>query len=171
MQKQYIYYFLLFPGVIIHELSHVVGCILTGARIKDIQLFSKTGGFVVHEKPFLPYIGNFIISLLPLLAGAAISYFILKSQFFGFDLREINGQKIVYFYLLITILLTMFPSYQDIKNAGTVYFLLILTILIYGQKINLNPIFDNLVSSGLICVAILLIANLLVISLNSIKWK
>jgi len=55
------------PGIIIHECAHVMGCIITGARIKKIVLLSKEGGMVVHTEPALPLFGTVIISIAPLI--------------------------------------------------------------------------------------------------------
>lgn len=37
-------------GVIVHELSHAIACLLTNTRIHEIKLFEDTGGHVTHEK-------------------------------------------------------------------------------------------------------------------------
>ena len=39
------------PGIIVHEYSHAAACLLTGTEIKEIKLFKKDGGHVVHEVP------------------------------------------------------------------------------------------------------------------------
>ena len=54
------------PGVIIHELSHAAGCLITGARIFKLKLFAPEGGSVSHGKPKLPVIGETIIATMPL---------------------------------------------------------------------------------------------------------
>jgi hypothetical protein len=60
------YYFLYAPGVIVHECSHVLGCLLTGAKIRKIELFSEGGGSVTYNPPVIPLIGNVVISTAPL---------------------------------------------------------------------------------------------------------
>jgi len=54
------------PGVIIHELSHVFGCLIMGAKIKHVVLFSKEGGSVTYTRPKIPYLGDVVISTAPL---------------------------------------------------------------------------------------------------------
>jgi hypothetical protein len=66
MPARVIYLFIRFPGVVLHECAHIIGCLLTGARIRNVVLFSKDGGSVTHSQPALPYIGNVIISTAPL---------------------------------------------------------------------------------------------------------
>lgn len=63
---------LIAPGVAVHELSHAIACLLTGAKINKIVLFRFDGsGEVRHGKPKLKYLGDVMISLAPLAGGAA----------------------------------------------------------------------------------------------------
>lgn len=61
-----IYYLLRAPGVVVHECAHIVGCLLTGAKIRNVVLFSKEGGSVTHNAPVIPVIGDVVISTAPL---------------------------------------------------------------------------------------------------------
>lgn len=61
-----LYYLLRAPGVAVHECSHVLGCIITGAAIKKVVLFSREGGSVTYTRPKLPILGDVIISMAPL---------------------------------------------------------------------------------------------------------
>lgn len=78
---RFLYYLLRVPGVVVHECSHVLGCILTGASIKKVVLFSREGGSVTYTKPRIPVAGNVIISTAPLfcipllLAGLSWCFF------------------------------------------------------------------------------------------------
>jgi len=63
---RFLYYLLRLPGVVVHECSHVLGCILTGASIKKVVLFSREGGSVTYTRPLIPVAGNVIISTAPL---------------------------------------------------------------------------------------------------------
>jgi hypothetical protein len=54
------------PGVMVHECSHILGCLVTGADIRKIVLFSRGGGSVTYAKPAIPLLGNVIISTAPL---------------------------------------------------------------------------------------------------------
>lgn len=62
-----LYYLLRLPGVVLHECAHIAGCLITGARIRKVVLFSKDGGSVTYTRPALPYIGDVVISTAPLL--------------------------------------------------------------------------------------------------------
>ena len=67
-----IYWVAIAPGVAVHELSHAAGCLVTGAKITRIRLFSPDGGEVEHGPPKLPVVGQTVISMAPI-AGCAIA--------------------------------------------------------------------------------------------------
>lgn len=126
------------PGVILHELSHAIACLLTGTKIHSISLFDKDGGSVEHQKSKIPFFGQLLISLAPFLVGIVAIYFF--SRFVG--VKQVNltsitpsyesirdntialltGVKwhssgnLVLVYLLFSVAVTMNPSKQDIKN-------------------------------------------------------
>lgn len=79
-----LYLLLMWPGVMVHELSHAAGCLLTRTRIFDVKLFSPREegagnlvlGFVTHEKPRNPF-AMFVVSAAPFFGGAAALWGIL----------------------------------------------------------------------------------------------
>jgi hypothetical protein len=144
-----IYLFIRFPGVVLHECSHIIGCMVTGARIRKVVLFSKEGGSVTYFRPLLPYIGDVIIGTAPLvLLPLALSFITwIFGTFLGclfpalpvalaspasfIELEEaivatfsdnlivrLNGWFLLYLYLTLSIVLSIAPSTQDIKNAA-----------------------------------------------------
>lgn len=54
------------PGIIVHECSHILGCLITGAKVKKVVLFSEAGGSVTYSSPKIPYIGDLVINTAPL---------------------------------------------------------------------------------------------------------
>jgi len=60
------------PGVVVHELSHLVACSLTGAKVRRVVLFGPSGGSVTHTKPRMPILGQPLISLAPI-AGCTLA--------------------------------------------------------------------------------------------------
>jgi len=61
------------PGIIVHELSHAAGCLVTGATVTKLSLWERQGGYVEHTEPKLPIIGQAIVSMAPIVGcGAAI---------------------------------------------------------------------------------------------------
>ncbi len=63
---RFFYYVIRAPGVIVHELSHVLGCLLMGAKIKNIVFFSEKGGSVTYSAPAVPYFGDVVIISAPI---------------------------------------------------------------------------------------------------------
>lgn len=136
------------PGVILHELSHALFCIITGAKIKSISLFDKEGGSVEHEPSKIPIIGPILISIAPFAAGVAAIYFLstwlgmkeydlnivafkyqdlltyFKNLFFAINLTDYKNWVIL--YLALSVAVTMTPSKQDMKNIAVPTILLIL---------------------------------------------
>jgi hypothetical protein len=64
---RFFYYIVRAPGVVVHELSHVFGCLIMGAGVKNVVLFSKEGGSVTYSRPKIPYLGEVVIGTAPLL--------------------------------------------------------------------------------------------------------
>ncbi len=63
---------LMAPGVIVHEVSHVVACLLTGATVKEVSLTNAgVAGQVEHTRPVVPILGQGLISLAPLIGCGA----------------------------------------------------------------------------------------------------
>lgn len=137
------------PGIIIHECSHVLGCLITGAVVKKVVFFSQEGGSVTHTPSKIPYIGDVVISTAPLfiiplvLAGCTWVF----SQYFGcvypqlppavdstdalfglcagiirmFTMNLVvrfNAWFLLFLYVTLTLVLSLAPSTQDIKNAA-----------------------------------------------------
>jgi len=144
-----LYYAIRAPGVIVHECSHILGCIITGAKIKKVVFFSQEGGSVTYTPSKIPYIGDVVISTAPLvcipivLAGLTWVF----SQFLGCVFPplplEVNSMDalyrlvipiallftqnlivrfnpwfLFYLYLTVTLVLSLAPSAQDMKNAA-----------------------------------------------------
>jgi len=157
MPVRAIYLFIRLPGVVLHECSHIIGCIITGAQIRKVVLFSKDGGSVTYSRPMLPYIGDVIISTAPLfflpLALSFITWAFgtylgcvfpafpatLESPGVLLDLgnaiagtfsenlvSRFNGWFLLFLYLTVSLILSVAPSSQDMKNAAAGTFLLIL---------------------------------------------
>ena len=157
MPVRAIYLFIRLPGVVLHECAHIIGCLVTGAHIRKVVLFSKEGGSVTYTRPMFPYIGDVIISTAPLfllplalsfiawifstflgcffpafpatLASPGIFLDLVKAIVYTFSdnlLIRFNGWFLVYLYLTVSLILSVAPSPQDIKNAAAGMILLIL---------------------------------------------
>ena len=164
-----LYYLISAPGVIVHECTHIAGCLITGAKIKKVVFFSEQGGSVTYQSPKVPLLGNVIIGTAPLFgiplvlagltwlfgtylgctlfssvpaltslegAGALLSLaltIIYQNLFVKF-----NGWFLLYLYLMVSLVLSLSPSMQDIKNAlAGLVILVFLGLLIIASTIPL----------------------------------
>jgi hypothetical protein len=157
MPVRTIYLFIRLPGVVLHECAHIIGCLLTGARIRNVVLFSKDGGLVIYSRPVLPYIGDMIISTAPLfllpltlsfitwvfgtflgcvfpafpslLASPGVLSDLVKAiagTFLENLVTRFNGWFLIYLYLTVSLVLSVAPSSQDMKNAAAGIILMML---------------------------------------------
>ncbi len=151
------YRLILFPGTIVHEVSHILGCLLTGSKIKKVEFFSSRGSYVAHTKPKIPLIGNFIVSFAPIAGGIAVLFFTFR--FFGYDFPSATlslesfsesffalvKETAIFFldkygtwqfwvssYIILSVVVCLVPSKEDFKNsfssATFVFFLLLLSV-------------------------------------------
>jgi hypothetical protein len=70
------YRFFVGPAALVHNISQVLACLLTGAHVKSVKLADPKTGRVEHEKPKLRLIGDVIIAIAPLLACGAVLIFL-----------------------------------------------------------------------------------------------
>ena len=111
-----------FIGVIHHELSHALMALVTGAKITEANLFKpdKNSGTLGNVK-YVPR-GNKLVqsiqmtfsSVAPVPCGIISSMLIVK---YAISKCEIYWQYIIVIYLLVSIILHMNLSKQDIKVA------------------------------------------------------
>jgi len=73
------------PGVMLHELSHALFCLVFGHKVKKVQLFTANGGetigYVNHAYNMRsPYqrIGNFFIGVAPIICGTVAIYLLAR---------------------------------------------------------------------------------------------
>lgn len=172
------------PGVIFHELSHALACFITGAKIIKISFFDKDGGSVKHQKSPIPIIGPILISTAPLILGILAFYFLAKQirlqsdldfRTIYFNIREIfhtvnftNWRNLIVIYLLLSIGVTITPSWQDLRNmlGSLVFVSAVFYLLIRYTSLdlsNFNFIFLKL--SPVLNLVIFILACFLAISL------
>ena len=169
-KKPLFYYLLLFPGIIFHELSHTIACLITLTRIKSLKLFSKTGGFVIHDKPRFLAI-SFFISAAPIISGTLVIYFSIRYLHSNSISSMINVSSIFLLYLLSSILITMLPSKQDILNAFSVYLALAIALISYYFLSNNGPIFASINLGLIFCLIVLALINVIIFLINKLLWK
>jgi len=63
----------LFPGTVIHELSHTLLCLVTGTTIKELNIFKlENSGGMQHDRPRVPYLFDFFIAISPVFGCASV---------------------------------------------------------------------------------------------------
>ncbi|MFC1687513.1 hypothetical protein ACFL0L_02950 [Patescibacteria group bacterium] len=83
------------PGVIVHELSHLTGCLITFTRVHEVKLFApsnETLGYVSHSQTRNP-IKNVIISIAPLFGVTFVMWLLVKFFMPGLYVDIINPMK------------------------------------------------------------------------------
>lgn len=152
------------PGIILHELSHAFLCLLTGAKISKISFFDRDGGEVKHSASSIPIVGQVLISIAPFFFGAMAIYFCSrKLGISGIDLGAIDVSKVgflhyftqtisnlklddyktyIILYLVISIAVTMTPSWQDLRNIflSAILIFIISYFLIHYKVLYLSSI-------------------------------
>ena len=77
--------FFLFPGAVIHELSHAFICLITGTTIKDLNIFKLENSSIQYDKPKVPFLFDFFIATSPIFGCAFI--LVLISIILGSPIR------------------------------------------------------------------------------------
>jgi hypothetical protein len=121
-------------GTVIHEIGHALMCFPFGHKITDIELFNPnsntgTSGFVSHSynpKNIWALIGNFFISIGPLILGSIViyfsAYFLISKVFFG------SFENLSISFLHFTSLNTFKSLIIESKNAYLDFSSLLFTI-------------------------------------------
>lgn len=115
---------LTFPGVIIHELAHVLFCLWTGTRVSKVRLFrfGNPAGYVIHEHPSSAW-KTILIGIGPFFVNTLVGFLIAMSAFL---LRNDGHTKSTVLFaaliwLAISVAMHAFPSKGDAKGIwGTV---------------------------------------------------
>ena len=137
---------LFYVGAVVHELSHIIFCHLTGATVTGGSIFSREP-HVIHSKPKLPLIGQLLISLAPIVGGLSllflinkyylVNYFEIPLEFSDWQsvltaplnlLSQINlisWQSWLMILLFLNVGAMIGPSLQDLKNIWPIMIILL----------------------------------------------
>lgn len=132
--------FLYYLGALVHETSHAILCLLTGAKIESFAVFSDQP-HVAHEKSKLPLLGELLISIAPI-AGGLFFLFLVDRYLLGgafvlphismtdgrygfllgplrmlFQINLLQWQSWAMIFLSLNAGAMLGPSFQDLKNA------------------------------------------------------
>ncbi len=171
--------FLYYIGTFIHELSHIVFCILTGAKVTKVSIFNKQPK-IVHTKSRIPILGQTLISLGPIIGGMAFLYVINRYCLSGYftipDISTFNDFLFAFSNIFshinlldwqtwVMILLSfnmgamIGPSLEDLKHIWFVLILLLFVkwqVLIHISLLAIFLILLNILIQGILIVIILI---------------
>jgi hypothetical protein len=176
-----LYYF----GAFIHESSHALMALLTGAKIYKYTVIS-TQPQVTYSNSKIPILGNLLISIAPILGGLGflflVNKFFLANQFimpafldWRFSLNDFfkfisqinifKWKDLFLIFLLLNMGAMIGPSVQDLKN---VWILIVMLVFVPWQ------FFNHL---GILAVAFILmniiiqVCLVIIITLSKLVWK
>ena len=110
---------LTFPGVIVHELAHVLFCLWTGTRVTKVRLFrlGNPAGYVIHEHPSSAW-KTILIGVGPFFVNTILGFIIALSAFLlrGNGYLETTAVFAVLIWLAVSVAMHSFPSRGDAKG-------------------------------------------------------
>lgn len=104
-----------FPGLIAHELGHVIGCWLGGSRIAKVVLWSPKGGYVVHQR--VRGSSSVLISLGPFFFNNFLATFFLLESLRAFASPEGAFYGFLSLWLGFSFAIYSFPSMHDLRMS------------------------------------------------------
>ena len=102
-----------FPGLVFHELSHYMACLLFGVNVNEVKLFSTTEAYVSHDVPNAWQ--GILISVAPFVVGNFLGFYLLGLAN-ALVMNSILATVILY-WLSIGVIFYAFPSMHDAFNA------------------------------------------------------
>jgi hypothetical protein len=161
-------HWLYYLGAIVHESSHAILCIFTGAKITKFQIFHKQP-LVGHTKSKIPILGQSLISLAPMAGGFLFLYLVNKylllnyltineisswSEILSIPLKILSQINIATWQGWVIILLSLNvgamigPSFQDLKNIWWIF--IILFFIKWPFLINIGILIVGLIITNII---------------------
>lgn len=107
-----------FPGVMVHELAHVVCCRLTGTKVHEVCYFQADNppGYVIHERPTNVW-KHIFIGVGPFLFNSLIGLgFGVVAWKMHWDPDHVDWLGGVFLWLAISIAMHAFPSTGDARS-------------------------------------------------------
>lgn len=110
---------LTFPGVVVHEIAHLIFCRLAGVRVHKVCYFrfGNPAGYVIHDPPKNPWLH------LPIAIGPFLLNSVVGILFGCYGTRFYHSQQAVGYgvcWLGISIAMHAFPSTGDARSLWTV---------------------------------------------------
>lgn len=103
-----------FPGIVFHELSHYLACVLVGVNVREVKLFDSEEAYVMHDLPKHAW-QSVVISIAPFVIGTILG---LELLFFALEsFSKILLLSALFYWLGFSIVLFSFPSKTDSMNT------------------------------------------------------
>lgn len=109
--------FLLLPGMVLHELAHVLACLFTGVKIHQVKWVGTSEAFVQHDKPGA--FSGLVISLAPFVLGNLLGFWFLQQAIESVQSDFLFG--ILFLWFGISMVFLSFPSREDAQNTWLVF--------------------------------------------------
>lgn len=121
------------PGVFIHESSHALAAILTGAKVTEFSIIPKGNslGHICYQpsrNAFLGSIQNVVVGVAPAIVGFVGIIFILS---FVLPHSIFTWQKVIAWYLLLCMLCHSEMSPADIPSISSIFILAIILFVFF----------------------------------------
>lgn len=138
---------LYYVGAFVHETSHALLCLLTGAKVSEFN-FLTDRPHIIHSKSKLPLLGEPLIALAPIAGGLLFIYLVNRYALEGYFIDEgfsslagwqgilleavkflsqiniLSWQSWVMILLFLNAGAMLGPSFQDLKNIWPILILL-----------------------------------------------
>lgn len=111
------FYFLTFPGVVIHEWAHKIFCQLSGLKVIKVVYFrfGNPSGYVIHEAP-RNYLQSFFVATGPIIFNSILS---LAFSYVIFWVTPGSYWRFIVLWLSFSVAAHAFPSEQDLSGASS----------------------------------------------------
>lgn len=112
-------HYVTFPGIVIHELSHLIFAVITGAEVRDISFFEDDDGRLGHVTTrargpwFIVAIQYTLIAIAPVIVGLTLGFLLLR---YIFAEQHSLGMNIGLWYLIICLINHSTMSKSDIEG-------------------------------------------------------
>ena len=107
-----------FPGVIVHELAHVVFCKFTGTRVLEVCYFriGNPAGYVIHEQPSTVW-RHILIGVGPFFVNTLLGFMIgIIAIPMHMDFEHFTPVQMLLLWFGISIAMHSFPSTGDARS-------------------------------------------------------
>lgn len=134
------YAFFALPGTLLHESAHYLVSLLLFGKPKTFSIFPKKGetGYILGsvQSQNIRWYNAFFISFAPLMLFG-VAYALYKNYFLYIDYSFANF--LLYIYLLVVLIESAIPSWQDIRvglgSIGSlIYIAIIAAVVLYFCK-------------------------------------